>query len=125
MEALKIYEERDLFAHARRVAPTLQDGMRKFADHPLVGEIRGIGLIGAIELIKNKETKEAFAPTDGVGAFCAARAQENGLITRAMGDALGFCPPLVIDEKGINEILDIFGRSLDETLEMAQAKGLA
>ena len=99
--------------------------MRKFADHPLVGEIRGIGLIGAIELIKNKETKEAFAPTDGVGAFCAARAQENGLITRAMGDALGFCPPLVIDEKGINEILDIFGRSLDETLEMAQAKGLA
>ena len=125
MEALKIYDERDLFGHARRVAPALQDGMRKFADHPLVGEIRGIGLIGAIELIKDKEAKTAFETKDGVGAFCSARAQENGLITRAMGDAIGFCPPLIIDENGIGEILDIFSRSLDETWEMVQAKGLA
>ena len=124
-EALKIYDERDILGHVRHVAPTLQDGMRRFADHPLVGEVRGVGLIGGIELVKNKQTKEAFAPSDGVGAFCAARSQEHGLITRAMGDSLGFCPPLVISAEEIEDMLARFGTALDETWTMVQDKGLA
>ena len=124
-EALKIYEERDLLGHVGQVAPVLQNGLHAFADHPLVGEVRGVGLIGGIELVKNKKTKEAFGPKDGVGAFCAARAQEHGLITRAMGDSMGFCPPLVITAEETEDMLARFGTALDETWKMVQDKGLA
>src|SRR3546814_8462735 len=70
-ETLKIYEERDILGHIASVSGRLQDGMRRFANHPLVGEVRGVGLIGAIELVKDKATRESF---DGNGrASCRDR----------------------------------------------------
>src|SRR5208282_1496147 len=62
LETLKIYEQDDLLSHVRSVAPRMQAGLRRFADHPLVGEVRGIGLIGAIELVADKSTKASFDP---------------------------------------------------------------
>jgi 4-aminobutyrate---pyruvate transaminase len=115
LETLKIYEERDILGHVRRVAPRLQEGLRKIGTHPIVGEARGVGLIGGVELVKNKETKEAFQPTDGAGAYAAKRCQANGLITRAMGDAIGICPPLIVKESEIDELLARLAKSLDET----------
>jgi len=125
VEALKIYEERDILSQVRRVAPTLQNGLRKFADHPLVGEVRGIGLIGGIELVKDKRSKEAFEPTMGVGAYAAKCAQGHGLLIRAMGDSMGFCPPLIITEAQIGDMLARFAKALDETHAWVRQQGLA
>src|SRR5262249_44893004 len=68
-ETLKIYEEMDLVTTVRKVMPLLQDGMRSYADHPLVGEARGVGMMAALELVKNKKTKEPFAPADNIGLY--------------------------------------------------------
>jgi 4-aminobutyrate--pyruvate transaminase len=114
LETLKIYEERDILGHVRAVAPHLQQGLRRFADHPLVGEVRGIGLIAAVELVMDKASKAPFDPKDGVGALFATRAQEHGLIIRALQDSIALCPPLVITGAEIGEMLRRFGRALDD-----------
>ena len=124
LETLKIYEERDIVAQVRSVSPALQDGLRKFADHPLVGEVRGIGLIGAVELMADKAAKTRFDPAQKVGLTLQAKAENNGLLIRAMGDAIGFCPPLIIDAETIGEMMVRFGKSLDETLDWARAEGI-
>ncbi len=124
LETMKIYEEMDLVSHVQLVTPTLQDGLAKLADHPLVGEARGVGLLGALEVVKNKETREIFEVSDGIGAHLANRAQANGLISRAMGDTLAFAPPLIIDNYQINEILAVVEQSLDETLDVTADLGL-
>jgi 4-aminobutyrate--pyruvate transaminase len=114
VETLNIYAERDILAHVNAVSPALQNGLAAFANHPLVGEKRGVGLIGALELVADKANKTPFEPTRGIGAKVAALAQNNGLILRAMGDAVAFAPPLVITESEIAELLRRFGRALDE-----------
>ncbi|HUZ73648.1 MAG TPA: aspartate aminotransferase family protein [Stellaceae bacterium] len=112
LEALAIYEERQILGHVTAVAPVLQQGLRRFADHPLVGEVRGVGLIGGIELVRDKATKAPFAAAPGVGALVQAQCQEQGLILRAMGDTIAFCPPLVITAAEIEELLRRFGTGL-------------
>ena len=124
LKAIEIYERDDIVAHVRRVAPVFDLRLRALQDHPLVGETRGMGLIGAVELVKDKKTKESFAPELGVGAKAVAFAQEQGVLTRAVGgDALGLCPPLVINGAQINELFDHFERALDRTLDWAKAEG--
>jgi 4-aminobutyrate--pyruvate transaminase len=126
LEAIAIYEERDIVGHVRSVAPALQQGLRRFAGHPLVGEARGIGLVGAVELVKNKETKDSFAATDGVGAYCQQRAEAHGLIVRPLpGDVMAFSPPLIISEDEIADMLARFGRALDDTHAWVRQRGLA
>ncbi len=115
LETLKIYDEIKIVDHVQKVAPRFQDGLRRFASHPIVGEVRGIGLIAGVELVKNKATKEAFAASDGAGPYAFKRCQENGLITRAIGETLAFCPPLVISAAEIDELLAKLGKALDET----------
>ena len=99
LETLKIYEERDIVAQVRRVGPRMLAGIRSYADHPLIGEARGIGLIGAVELVRDKATKQSFDPKAGVAAYLVRRAQHHGAILRNMpGDNVAFCPPLIISE---------------------------
>ena len=125
LETLKIYEERDIVAQVRRVGPRLQTGIRSYADHPLIGEARGIGLIGAVELVRNKTTKESFDPKAGVAAHLVRRAQHHGAILRNMpGDIVAFSPPLVITEGEIDDLLTCFGKALDDTWAMVREKGL-
>jgi 4-aminobutyrate---pyruvate transaminase len=125
LETLRIYEERDILSHIRQVAPRFLDGLRRFADHPLVGEVRGVGLLAGVELVKDKASKAPFDAKAGVGALLAARAQEHGLILRAMGDTIGICPPLIITEAEIEEMLRRFGRALDDTAAEVGRAGLA
>jgi 4-aminobutyrate--pyruvate transaminase len=124
LETLKIYEEIDLLSRVRRMAPRMQAGLRQFAEHPLVGEVRGIGLIGAIELVADKATKTSFDPKEGVGAYLAGRALDHSLIIRAMGDSIAFCPPLVIKEDEIDLMFERFAKSLDDTYKMVRERGL-
>lgn len=117
LETLKIYEERNIVGHVRSIAPTLQDGLRALLDHPLVGEARGIGLIGALELVADKKTHASFAPKQGVGGYAIKRMQANGVIGRAMGDTLAFSPPLIITKTEIEDMLARTKRALDEVQE--------
>ena len=102
----------------------MQSRLREFSDHPLVGEVRGKGLIGAIELVANKERRESFA--DGkMGATAKQFCQDNGLLIRAVsGNCLAFCPPLIITTEQVDEMMEQFERSLNQTLEVAQKENL-
>lgn len=124
LKTIEIYQRDDIVGHVRRVSPIFHLRLSALNGHPLVGETRGLGLIGAVELVKNKKTKEAFAPELGVGPKAVAIAQEEGLLTRAVGgDSLGLCPPLVISGAEINELFDALSRTLDRTYAWAKAEG--
>ena len=114
LETLKIYEERNIIGHVKNVAPVLQGDLQALTEHPLVGEARGVGLIGAVELVADKETHANFDPKQGVGAYAIKRMQAHGVIGRAMGDTLAFSPPLVITGADIQVMLDRTTRALDD-----------
>jgi 4-aminobutyrate--pyruvate transaminase len=116
VETLKIYDEMDIGGHVREVGPYLQFELRRrFAGHELVGEVRGVGLIGAIELVADRATHSNFAPAQKIGARLSKLCEANGVIARALpGDALAFSPPLIITKEEITEMLDGVGRALDE-----------
>ncbi|WP_340118419.1 aspartate aminotransferase family protein [Pelagibius sp. 7325] len=125
LETLKIYEERKIVDHVRAVSPRLLDGLKAFAGHPLVGEVRGIGLIAAVELVADKATKAPFDPLGKVGGFFAARAQAHGVIFRNLGDTIACCPPMIITEAEIDAVLAGFRKALDETAAFVAEQGLA
>jgi 4-aminobutyrate--pyruvate transaminase len=115
LETLRIYEERRIVDHVRAVAPAFQEGARRFAEHPLVGEVRGTGLLAGVELVQDKRTKASFDPKRGVGALVQRHAERQGLIVRALGDTLALSPPLIIERDQIEEIFLRFERALAAT----------
>lgn len=126
LETLKIYEERDIVGAVQRVGPRLQAALREYRDHPLVGDARGIGLIGAVELVRDKTSRESFAAKAGVAAHLVRRAQHHGVILRNMpGDIVAFSPPLIIGETEIDDMMAGFGKALDDTWAMVKESGLA
>lgn len=114
-EAIRIYEEEDFPARVRRLEAPFLGGLRGLATHPLVGEVRGLGLLAGVELVRNKNTHEPFAKNQKIGAICAALCEKHGLMLRAIGDTLALCPPLVISETEIEELLARLRLALDET----------
>jgi 4-aminobutyrate---pyruvate transaminase len=114
-EAIAIYEEEDIPVRCRRLEPQFLSMLRSLESHPLVGEVRGIGLIGAVELVRCKQTRSAFNRAERVGARCAEFAAEEGLLVRAIGDTIAICPPLVISETEISQLADRLSRALDRT----------
>jgi 4-aminobutyrate--pyruvate transaminase len=112
LENLDIFEEKDLVGAVRRLAPQFQERLRGFASHPLVGEARGVGLVGALEFVADRATKAAFDPPGSCGARIVELCHEEGLIIRAIGDVVAFCPPLIISPADIDEMFDRFGRAL-------------
>jgi 4-aminobutyrate--pyruvate transaminase len=115
IETLKIYDELDMGSHVRDVGPYFQAELRRrFAGHELVGEVRGVGLMAAIELVANKETHGNFDPTLKIGPRAVGLMQEHGVIGRAvLNDSLTFSPPLIINRAEVDEMLDRTGRALD------------
>lgn len=118
LKALEIYERDDIYGHAATVGAYLQKRLREFSDHDLVGNVRGIGLIGAVEIVANKETGEPFDPS--VVGYLAKTCQDNGLIGRALvGTTFAVCPPLIISEEQVDELIEKFARSLEATVVFA------
>ncbi len=114
VRSLQLMEERDILGHVQAVAPRFLERLHAFAGHPLVGETRGMGLIGAVEIVSDKQAKGKFDPARGVGARIAELCQEEQLIVRAVpGDSVCFCPPLIITEAEIDTMFDRFARALD------------
>lgn len=124
-ENLAIIQERDLIGNAARLEPGFQAGLRRLADLPLVGEVRGMGLLGAVELVADKASKRPFAVPGQVGAIAARISHEEGLIFRAIGDTLALCPPLIATEADLAEIVSIMERVVARTAVEVAASGLA
>ncbi len=126
LETLAIYAERDMLGHVAALAPAFQAALRRYADHPLVGEVRGVGLLGGIELVRDKAKRLPFPAATGVGALVQAKCQEHGVIIRAMGDTIAFCPPLVITAGEMEEMFRRFDRGLtDATALLARQDAAA
>jgi 4-aminobutyrate--pyruvate transaminase len=125
LKTLEIYARRDTFGHVRKVSPTFVTRLKALADHPLVGEANGVGLIGAIEMVADKKSKKNFDAKLGVGAAMGRFCQEEGIIVRPLlGDRIALCPPLIITQAEIGELFDRFERGLDRTLDWAKGEGL-
>ena len=127
IETLKIYDEMDIGTHVRAVGPHMQAELRRrFADHPLVGEVRGTGLIAAVELVADKATRTNFDPKAKVGPRLTKLCEENGVIGRSvMNDTLCFSPPLVITAEEIDEMLTRVGKALDELTVQVRREQIA
>ena len=125
VKTLEIYERINIVRHVQSVAPVFETRLKALNDHPLVGETRGVGLIGGVELVKNKATKESFDVRKGLGPKVVKFAEEEGLICRAIaGDTIALCPPLIIDGAGVNEMFDALVRALDRAEEWVSKEGL-
>jgi 4-aminobutyrate--pyruvate transaminase len=114
LENIRIIEERGLVDNAAAAGAVLQRRLRDLADHPLVGEVRGVGLIAAVELVADKAARTPFDPLGKAGALLVRQAQDNGLILRGIQDSLAFCPPLIITEPQVETLADRFAQSLDQ-----------
>jgi putrescine aminotransferase len=97
--------------------PYLARQWATLADHPLVGETRSCGLVGALELVRDKATRARFEPAGRIGTLCRDTAVNNGLVMRAVGDTMIISPPLIIDTSQIDELVALARRSLDITAE--------
>jgi 4-aminobutyrate--pyruvate transaminase len=117
---LELIERRALVDHAMHVGEHFQARLRAYSEHPLVGEARGVGLIGALELVADKPSRRSFAPADGVGKKLQQNAQRHGLIVRAMGDTIAFCPPLIISHEQVDDLFARFSLALADTLDYVQ-----
>lgn len=124
LKTLEIYERDNIFAHAAEIGDYMQKRLREFQDHPLVGEIRGKGMIAAVELVANKQSGEAFNG-GAVGGFAMQACQNHGMITRAVaGSSLAFCPPLIIDRAQVDEMIEKFSLGLNDTLDFVTRENL-
>ncbi|WP_285960304.1 aspartate aminotransferase family protein [Pseudomonas tohonis] len=115
LENIRILREEKIVEKVKaETAPYLQQRWQELADHPLVGEARGVGMVGALELVKNKKTRERFTDL-GVGMQCREHCFRNGLIMRAVGDTMIVSPPLVISKDEIDELVTKARKCLDLT----------
>ncbi|MBX9991870.1 aminotransferase [Phreatobacter oligotrophus] len=124
LKTLEIYDREKIIEKAAAKSPQFQAHLKALGDHPLVGEARGLGMMGALEMVADKRTKKAFEPKAGIGAKAVAIAQEEGVILRNLGDALALCPPLIISPEEIDDLFDRVARTLDRVLDHAKAEGL-
>ncbi len=121
LKTLEIYARDRIVDKVAAITPQFQDGLRHLGAHPLIGEARGVGLIGGLEIVADKRTKRSFEARLGVGARCVEFAQAEGLIVRNLaGDTLSLCPPLIISPQELAEMFRRLERSLDRTLEWAR-----
>lgn len=123
-KTLEIYEKRNIVGHVRSVAPRFEERMAKLGDHPLVGQARAKGLIGAVELVADKATKRNFDAKAAMGVAVQKAAEKHGLILRAIGDVVAFCPPLIVKEADIDDIFDAAEKALNDVEAVVAKDGL-
>ncbi len=113
LETLNIFADRNVVGHVQHVSVGFQNRLAALQDHPLVGEARGVGLLGALELVADKAGKTPFDPALAVGQRVFEETKKNGLLFRPFGDQLLFAPPLIVTDEDVNEIFDILTDALD------------
>ena len=123
LEAQKIYDDMDLFGHARRMSEPFQRHLKVLGEHPLVGEAMGVGMVGALELVGDKKTKAVIESVGTAGTIVSKHALDRGLIVRNMGDRIAICPPLIIQPGEIDEMFNRLRGALDAGLDELRAAG--
>ena len=125
LKTLEIFARDRIVDKVVALIPQFRDGLKQVSEHPLVGEARGLGLVGGIELVADKRTKRAFDPKLGVAARCVVAAQSEGLIVRALvGDTISLCPPLIISAQELGLLFERLRCALDRTLAWAKSERL-
>jgi adenosylmethionine-8-amino-7-oxononanoate aminotransferase len=118
LEVLRLYHEGGLLANGIAHAPRFEQGLQRLRQHPLVGDARQRGLVGALELVADKATRRRFDPTLGLSERISKIAYANGIIFRAFGDdILGFAPALCYEAAEFDLLFERLERTLDEVLE--------
>ncbi|MFZ1921636.1 MAG: aminotransferase class III-fold pyridoxal phosphate-dependent enzyme, partial [Xanthobacteraceae bacterium] len=126
LKAIEIYARDRVIETAAARALQFQARLKVLGEHPLVGEARGLGLIGGVELVADKADKRAFDPQHGVGAHAVQFAEAEGLIVRSVGgDVLTLSPPLIITAQETDELFDKLSRALNKTLDWTRRERLA
>jgi putrescine aminotransferase len=115
IENLKIIKEENLIEHSSKTSVYLKERMHEISEHPLVGEVRMKSLIGAVELVEDKDNRKMFEDTGVVGTICRDYCIQNGLVMRAVRDGMIFCPPLIFTNDNVDELVDKLKKSLDQT----------
>ena len=122
VETLKIYHERDILGHVRAMAPQFQSRLKALADHPLVGETRGIGLIGGVEIVADKTTHASFPLAAKAALKVYEAAAKRGVLLRPLpSDSIGICPPMIVTPAEIDEIFDALKGALDDVLPILKS----
>ncbi len=115
LETLNIYKSDGIFEQVQSRSPHFAERVQALQNHPLVGHARSVGLIGAIELVSDKSTKEPFPAADKIAVQVMAAARKHKLILRAVpGDTVAFCPPLIINDDQIDEMFDAVTDALND-----------
>ncbi len=117
LKNIEIMERDNIMAHARETGAYFQERLRSLADLPLVGDVRGVGLMGCIEAVKRKSTKEAFEDGMAVGKRIDTKCQEYGLILRPMWHLCVFSPPIIISRSQVDDMVGIMERSIREVAD--------
>ncbi|OIV99613.1 hypothetical protein TanjilG_17423 [Lupinus angustifolius] len=133
-----LHRERNILDKVRKISPKFQDGIKAFSDSPIIGEIRGTGLILGTEFTDNKSPNDPFPPEwgnlhvatncifpyfnndislHGIGAYFGAQCEKRGMLVRVAGDNIMMCPPFIISPEEIDELISIYGKALKATEE--------
>ena len=112
VKAIEIYEKRNIIGKVRNISPLFEKRLNKISEMPFVGETRCCGLMGAVEIVKDKQSRASFDAKSSIGSLTAAFAQDEGLIVRAISDCIALCPPMIINEVELNELFDRLERAL-------------
>lgn len=115
-EALRIYQEIDVVGRARSLGAQMHRALHEtLADHPMVGEIRGVGLIAGVELVADRRTRESFPAEAKVGAQVERACRTRGIILRNMGDVLALCPPYIVEPEQLDELVRALALAIEDT----------
>ena len=129
LEALHIYQDEHIIEHVQKVSPHFFERLNALASHPLVGEVRGMGLLAAVEITADKANKKPFPASVGMGAWIQAKAMDYGVIVRAIGNCIALCPPLICTTEQLDELVDGLSRAFDDAQmhvqQMAEAAAAA
>ena len=114
LKTLEIYERDGLYEHAARMGEYLQSRLAPLRDHERVGEVRGAGLLAAVELVEDQASRQ---PDAALAKRATQLCQDNGLIVRNVaGCALAMCPPLIISQKQVDELVDKLTMSIEQSV---------
>ncbi|XP_062107027.1 gamma aminobutyrate transaminase 3, chloroplastic-like [Humulus lupulus] len=120
IEVLKIFKERKLVEQVNNISPRFQDGLKAFSNSPIIGEIRGTGLVLGTEFTDNKSPNDPFPPEWGIGSYFGAECVKNGMFVRVSGDNVAMAPPFIITPEEVDEIIRIYGKALKSTEERVE-----
>lgn len=124
VKTMEIYQRDNIVGHVQKLIPLFWKHLDALREHPLVGEVRGKGLVAGLEIVADKASKRSFEAKQAIGAKLNMMAQEEGLIVRNMGDTVAVCPPLVISEGEIDELFAKLGKAFDRAEAYLRAEGL-